>query len=283
MALTITRFDKNRRHGYRVEDENGKLLAEDLYGITTVLGVLDKPGLPVWSAREAGKAIGGQVSAWVSDPQRTLVGLGALAAEAIRDGYQYAESLRDKAATKGVDTHALAEGVALAYAKGQPLTDASLIELAKLHEPIAPDALELTGRIRDWFLATKPEVISAERMAVCLHCGYGCTLDLECLIDGEPWVIDLKTSSGVYESMALQTVGQAHALYETTQAISGHRTWATEHKLGVLWANDKARGGCELVPFRHSSEEFEAFMAVLNLWRWQKAGEWNMRPKKARR
>ncbi len=289
MALTITRFDRHRRHGYLVKDDAGNTLAEDLCGITTILGVLDKPGLPIWSAREAGKAIGGQIKAWLATQRLEEEDLDAIATEAIADGYRFAEALKDKAAAKGTDTHTLCEQVALRYKAGQDVSDLSLAEVAKSLEPLEPQALELAIRVRDWFVKTAPSVVGAEKMTVCLLCGYGATLDLECEIDGEPWVIDLKTSSGIYSSMPLQLVGQAHALGMTAMHDAGHEIHAhaddcTVHRLGVLWVNDKAKGGCELVEMRHLQNDYDAFQAVLALWKWQRKNEWNLsNGKKGRR
>src|SRR5207253_520451 len=158
------------------------------------------------------------------------------------------EALRDKAAGKGTDTHALAEIVAHAYMRGESISDAFLIGIAKAHEPlVSPEVLELTGRIRDWFLTTRPRIISAEHMVVCLVCGYGATLDLDCEIDGVPWVIDVKTGGGIYESMALQLTAQAHALEHTIIGRPLDHYLDLTRKTAVLWANDRARNGCELV------------------------------------
>jgi hypothetical protein len=56
VPLTITRQTIRKRHGYRVSVAD-QVIARDLYGITTILGVLDKGGLVPWAARGASDAM----------------------------------------------------------------------------------------------------------------------------------------------------------------------------------------------------------------------------------
>lgn len=65
-------------------------------------------------------------------------------------------------------------------------------------EPATPDTLrgEVDGYQR-WIDAVKPHWLAVEALVANLQWGYGGTLDGICEIDGQTWLIDLKTSKSV--------------------------------------------------------------------------------------
>lgn len=269
----ITRFDKNRRHGYRVE-QDGKVIAKDLIGVTTILNILEKKGIPPWAAREAGKAIGKQIKAWMAlnPSERPIEALNAIADEAIKDAYKYSESLKDKAAERGTDGHTIAELIAIAHTPPDPFLpdDDFLIDVLRRQPSLASDDIYLIAlAVREWFKRTNPTVISAERMAVCVPCAFGCTIDLECTIGGEPWLIDLKTGKGIWDTVALQVCGQSHALSYTQ--TGEHYIPLTPHRQGVLWVSMDARDGCELIETKCS---IGAFQSVRESYFWRRSNSW---------
>lgn len=284
ITRTTKRAGRNEYHAYTAEDDNGKLLAKDLVGVTSLLGILDKPGIPIWTAREAGKAIGLQIKQWIDAPKTgvstfDLVGLEKIAYEAIKDGYRYAESLKDKAAERGTDGHTIAELIAIEYHnKGHgSLTDDFLISLLRGQPSLAADDTYLIAlAVREWFLRVKPVVKATEKMVVCVPCGYGATLDLECEIEDTlaglmtyPWLIDVKTGKGVYDTVALQVLGQSHALQYTNSG--DHYTPTSGHRMGVLWVSMDAKDGCELIETKATMTAFEA---VRTSYFWRKSNSW---------
>ena len=68
-----------------------------------------------------------------------------------------------------------------------------------------------------WFDEFKPtyEQTDIERV-VASELGYAGTMDLFCHIDGEPVIVDFKTSGGVYDEHKLQLTAYQQALYEMT-------------------------------------------------------------------
>jgi len=279
MAFTISRFDTRGRHGYRVE-QDGKLVAKDLPGITTVLNILEKGGLPIWAAREAGKAIGLQIKAWIDSPKTgvptfDLAALETIAHEAIKDGHKYAKSLTEKAAERGTDGHAIAEMIAIQYKNSGPdsIGDEWIAKILTMQASLGADDLYLIAlAVRDWFLRVKPVVVATEKMAVCVPCGYGATLDLECEINSEPYILDIKTGKGVYDTVALQVLGQSHALQYTNSG--DHDTPTSGHRMGVLWVSMDAKDGCELI---ETQATMTAFEAVRTSYFWRKSNSWRVK------
>jgi hypothetical protein len=63
---------------------------------------------------------------------------------------------------------------------------------------------ELVCKAMEFFTIHKPEIITHEFSFACDELGYGGTIDMICKINGETWLIDYKSSNGVYESHYLQ-------------------------------------------------------------------------------
>lgn len=99
----------------------------------------------------------------------------------------------------------------------------------------------------NWWHEAKPEVIFNEQFISCTY--YAGTCDLGCHIDGEPWLIDVKTSAGVYTSHHLQTAAYASCLSETR--------W----RRGVLLLKTSTKKGWQMVESDRSyKEDLDAFM-----------------------
>lgn len=260
--MKITRFDVRNRHGYRIEDDDGSLIAKDLVGITTVLNVMDKPGLVPWAARLAADAFKAEI--------RKAPDLSALAPLLEADGYRIAEDFRDRAASRGTDGHKVAELLAIAYAHGDDLSDDLVREMLRANEPLTGNDVYLCAlAMRDWLMRVKPKILRTEFCVACVTCKYGATPDLECEFDGRRWLIDLKTGSGIYDSTAIQLHAQLHAMHQNGH---GHVVGGNDsHSTAALWIGAKAKNGAELVPTRACDE---ALSAVLTLYHWRRENGW---------
>lgn len=158
-------------------------------GVTTLIKKgLPKPALPYWSART--------VAEWVADnPDLTeelkrLGGRGPAVAFLKELPWQK----RDDAAIRGTDVHALAE------------------RLAHGEEVEVPE--HLAGHVQgyvDWLDANQPEVLLTERPVASRQWRYAGTFDLVAKLDGVTWLLDVKTSSSVYGSTALQLTAYGNA------------------------------------------------------------------------
>jgi len=125
----------------------------------------------------------------------------------------------------------------------------------------------------NWVAEFKP-IVSATEKVVASTLGYAGTLDIACKISPElifkltkfktnveDWIIDIKTSSNVYDSHKLQVVGYKEAVYEMT-GISAN--------VGILHLNPRTKKGftfhCNL-EIGKKAVTIDDFMAVFNLYK----------------
>lgn len=158
-------------------------------GVTTLIKKgLPKPALPYWSART--------VAEWVADNPDLTEELKRLGGRGPAVAYlkELPWQKRDDAAIRGTDVHALAE------------------RLAHCEEVEVPE--HLAGHVQgyvDWLDANQPEVLLTERPVASRQWRYAGTFDLVAKLDGVTWLLDVKTSSGVYGSTALQLTAYGNA------------------------------------------------------------------------
>ena len=158
-------------------------------GVTTLIGKgLPKPAIPYWAART--------VAEWVADNPDLTEDLKRMGGRgpAVAFLKELPWQKRDEAAIRGTDVHALAE------------------RLVHGDEVEVPEhlAAHVQGYV-DWLDATNVEPLLTERPCASRQWQYAGTFDLIARIDGVTWMLDAKTSSGVYGSMALQLAAYANA------------------------------------------------------------------------
>ena len=166
-----------------------KLDGQWVPGVTTLIGKgLPKPALPYWAART--------VAEWVADNPDLTEELKRMGGRGPAIAYlkELPWQKRDEAAIRGTDVHALAE------------------RLVHGDEVDVPEhlAAHVQGYV-DWLDATNVEPLLTERPCASRQWQYAGTFDLIARIDGVTWMCDVKTSSGVYGSMALQLAAYANA------------------------------------------------------------------------
>lgn len=248
MSRGLTR---DAKHFYSWEGE------PSVPGITSVIGILDKPALVGWAKRETAKAAVRNwrtVAAMVADQppiEDQLSFHPAVAYLKATPGYQ-----RDSAANVGTLVHAIAESIA----KGETPT------IADEHADFA------RSFIRDFVEKYHPKFHPLYVEAMVYHAGdatvlpYGGTMDLFCQIDDETWLIDHKTSaSGVYPETALQLAAGRYAQFIGRPDDSKQYAIPKVDRCGVLWLRPE---GAELVPYDVTPREFQAFTACRMAWDW---------------
>ena len=121
----------------------------------------------------------------------------------------------------------------------------------------------------NWVYETNPVIADPahiEATVASVH-GYAGTLDIFCYIDDEPWIIDIKTSSGVYDAHKLQIKAYQQAWYEMTGIMA---------KTGILHLNYRTKRGYSLIEkmtIGGRELEFGDFLKVFDVYKMLNGGE----------
>jgi hypothetical protein len=207
--------------------------------VTNVIGILDKPALPRWAARETAKA------AW--SMRASLESLGQEEAIDVLKGAPWRRSGR--AADRGTSIHEWLESSLL----GEPLPT------------LTGEALEYVDAAAAWLERWQPVAIATE--VTMFAATYAGTADAILTIEDETWLIDFKTSSGLYPEVALQLA----ALADCPTSIVGGDPQDTVpiDRLGAVRIGKS--GEWEMREIVYPAQSLDGFYAALNLWAWKHA------------
>jgi hypothetical protein len=192
-----------------------KLDGQWVPGVTTLIGKgLPKPALPYWSAK--------MVAEWVADNPDLTEDLKRMGGRgpAVAFLKELPWAKRDEAAIRGTDVHALAEKVV----NGE--------------EVDVPEhlAAHVQGYV-DWLDTTDLVPILTERPVASRQWQYAGTFDLIANLEGQTYLLDIKTSSGVYGSTALQLTAYGNAEFYLDQDGT-EQPMPTIDRYGVLHVTD---------------------------------------------
>ncbi len=217
-------FDE-KKHAYKYD---GNFVP----GVTSILSCIGKPALIPWAA---GMASGHWQSAIKS---------GRSDYDVI---YKEAKSAHRKKAQDAADIgHNVHEYAEMFFKKKDVpalLTDQAKRGVEAFHK---------------WLDAHKVEILSSERRVFSQLHYYAGTCDFVAKIDGVMGVGDIKTSSGIYPEMRLQTAAYQHAL-EEEKGIKFPVRWIIRF--------DKKTGDFEAKSFYNFDLDFAGFASALALYR----------------
>jgi hypothetical protein len=229
---------RDAKHNYFL-DGTGPIIS-----VTTVLKVVDKSGpLVGWAKRITAEAAIDhrlELAGWVEMGGKDgAVGLLTRAATVVTE----------KAAITGSDVHSYAEAIS----RGQDV---------EVPEHLAP----YVAAYRTWIADFAPEFLAAEEMVCSVTHGYAGTLDAIAVIAGGTWLIDYKTSKGVYPETALQLAAYGRADFIGRPGDPTRYAIPKVDQFGVLHLRPE---GYELVPMTVDHSTFEAFLAAKRLTEWR--------------
>lgn len=228
--------------------KNGYVIGGSIYPrVTSILGVIAKPALTGWAAKMVAEFAVEHKQRWVGLPDRDAVNL--------LKGAPW--SKRDAAGDRGSAVHHAIE----AYLKG-----------TGDYPTFSGDERQVARHAIRFLQAHKPEPIGVEVTVYSPSMVYAGTCDLPCRIGGEVWLLDWKTSSGVYADYALQLY--AYSIAE--RAILGEEDvvcpWlGAEPRLGIIHLTPKGAQMHEVTMDR--TELDAAWRAALALYRWKEREE----------
>lgn len=111
----------------------------------------------------------------------------------------------------------------------------------------------------EWFKEYKPVVKNVELTIFSPDDRYAGTLDLECEIDGESWIVDFKTSSNVWPSHEIQLSAYKHA--HNKNARIGIVQLGYRYNKKKKWK------------FTEIEDQFDVFEAAYRIWQKECAGQ----------
>lgn len=220
-----------------------------LPSVTDALRVIDKPAIGTWAKTETAKCA---LRNWdMLSEMRVAGGDDAAVAWLSRiPDYQ-----RDVAARLGSSVH-------------------RLFEMAMRGGEITPTEEErpFVEAARNFIADYNPKIESMEKGIINVTRGFGGTYDLLLKLDGERWLVDLKTSKGTYGETALQLAAYANAELIGLPGDPRGRRMPKIDRYAVLHLRPEAYPGqgYALIEYRVGLPEWHAFLAALALRKWQK-------------
>lgn len=213
-------------HTYRLDGKH-------VPGVTTILGVLDKPAIPRWAARS--------VAEYVADNPAGVEELRRLGRSSMVDALRGIPwGRRDQAADRGTTFHALAERIA----------NGEEVDVPESQVPLVENALAFMEDYAIEPILTEAAVASREH-----H--YAGTLDLIADSRVGRAIFDWKSGKAIYPRFALQLAAYAFADFHGLRGDE-HPIPAVEAAYGVHIRAD----GYDLIPLRLNRDVFEEFLAV---------------------
>ena len=144
----------------------------------------------------------------------------------LKDVGHSADLIMRRAGKEGTQVHEAAEALVL----GQEVSWMDDYGNAKYSQLV----WEMILKFYDFWNTHKPELISAEDFVYSDEYKYAGTADLVVKMDGETWLLDIKTSNNLNKSYDLQLASYAKAL-EESKGIKIDRT-------GIIWLKAHSRG-----------------------------------------
>jgi hypothetical protein len=156
---------------------------------------------------------------------------------------------RDTAADIGTRVHRLVE------------------QLARNTEPeVTPAEAPYVDAYRGFLATFRPRFLAVEEMVASLRQGYAGTLDAIAVIDGDTWLLDVKTGAGLYPETALQLAAYSFADFIGRPGIPRRFRLPRATRFGVIHVRpERAR----LVEYRVDRGTFAAFLEARRLHAWQ--------------
>jgi len=180
----------------------------------------------------------------------------------LKDVGHNADLIMRRAGKEGTQVHEAAE----ALVKGEEVSWMDDYGNAKYSQIV----WEMILKFYDFWTTHKPELISTEDFVWSDEHKYAGTADLVVKMNGEIWLLDLKTSNSIHKSYDLQLASYAKAL-EECKDIKIERT-------GIIWLKAQSRGpskmkgkiqgkGWKVIQVDDIDKNFELFKMIYELYK----------------
>src|SRR3990167_315449 len=174
-----------------------------------------------------------------------------------KHGWDEAEAIKTEAGDKGTIVH---HAIAKLLDDKELKMDATINDREGVAREMTPDEYACVMSFVSWYKENNPKILGTEY--VVWGDGYAGTVDLLCEIDGQKWLIDLKTSQSVWASHELQVSAYLHA----TGLVD-----AVGAKLAILQVGYKRnKAGFK---FTEVDDQYDLFISTKNVWAKETSGE----------
>jgi len=196
-------FEEGKHHHYLLIDGEKKSLT----GVTTILNVLSKPMLIQWAANMAVEYCREHK---ISEDENTIT----LAQSTLDEAKTAHRRKKEEAGAKGTDIHFEVEKLV----KGAIQANKGIIDIDTKSE------FPQVEHFIHWAVENNVKFLESEKHIYSKELWLGGIVDLVCEIDGEVWITDIKTGSGIYPEAFAQMAGYELMLKEMgfDREVKGH-------------------------------------------------------------
>ena len=236
---------------YTVDGDGNVNPTKRFESVTTITNVLDKPALVSWAESMGIKAMGELIKDWCSSPQSITYPLQRLEEQLPMLMIQAEGASRRKkedAGDIGTETHALIE---------------QYLDGGKPNIPAHLD--QVMDNFKSWWDGSNLAIVDAEVMVYSATYGYAGTIDFIArdILTGERWILDWKTSNGLYKETTLQLAAYGVADTEMHDAVG-----TFPRLMAVRLGKDYA--AFETKEVTNPAEAFAGFTACMGIRQWIK-------------
>lgn len=231
------------KHLYQVE---GRVA----YGVTNIVGVIDKPALRYWAVNQAIENL--KLNLPVGKPLDE-VEISRLLESAKKAHTETA----GKAADIGTMIHEWVESCIKKLVAGEKPPK----------RPVNKEMNQAVSGFAKWVKENKVKFLLSERKVYSVAYNYAGTLDVEAVINGRPAIIDVKTSNGIWPEYGLQVAAYENARCEETGDVYDTYVLRLSKTNGYEPFEVKKYDASE------TRRNFKAFLACLELYSWKMANK----------
>ena len=170
-------------------------------------------------------------------------------------GWDEAEAIKQAAGDKGSKVHKAIEDIILG--KEVKIDAKYRNNSTEQDEELTPQEYECVMSFVAWLDEINPEILATEYVAVNEGIGYAGTVDMKLKINGEIWLVDIKTSQSVWPEYELQVSAYKHADPEVQKMAI----------LQVGYNRNKSK-----FKFTEVGDKFGLFLAAKEIWANETAG-----------
>lgn len=230
------------RHIYYVGDKV-------VYGVTSIVGVLDKPALMYWAVNMAIEYLDNNLKAGES--------LDEVQIKTLLDNAKKAHRVKkDKSADIGTMIHNWIERYVKSRIEKRPAPE----------RPINEEMNNAIDGFFKWAKDNKVQLIDSEQKIYSKKHHYAGTYDLEAMVNGKRTIIDFKTGKAIYPEMFLQASAYLEAKEEETK--NKYDGGVAILRLSQVY-EDIEQFEVQQIDYKESKELAKVFLSCLEIYKWK--------------